>query len=92
MTGYGPDCYTCSGRGYVACRTKDKKNFPNLEMILKLEKTFDKFNKSATKKTKSLFLFIVSMILSLSIIIFISFISRANFKLLLITYKTCSIL
>lgn len=27
MTGYGPDCSTCSGRGYVACRTKDKKNF-----------------------------------------------------------------
>ena len=27
MTGYGPDCSTCSGRGYVACRTEDKKNF-----------------------------------------------------------------
>lgn len=27
MTGYGPDCYTCSGRGYVACNTKDKKSF-----------------------------------------------------------------
>ncbi len=27
MTGYGPDCKTCSGRGYVACRTVDKKSF-----------------------------------------------------------------
>ncbi len=27
MTGYGPDCKTCSGRGYVACKTEDKKNF-----------------------------------------------------------------
>lgn len=27
MTGYGPDCVTCDGRGYVACNTKDKKSF-----------------------------------------------------------------
>jgi len=27
ITGYGPDCSTCSGKGYVACRTEDKKNF-----------------------------------------------------------------
>ena len=27
MTGYGPDCSTCSGRGYVSCKTKDKKSF-----------------------------------------------------------------
>lgn len=27
ITGYGPDCSTCSGRGYVACKTKDNKNF-----------------------------------------------------------------
>ena len=27
MTGYGPDCKTCSGRGYVACRTREKKDF-----------------------------------------------------------------
>lgn len=27
MTGYGPDCHTCNGLGYVACRTKNKKNF-----------------------------------------------------------------
>ena len=27
ITGYGPDCSTCSGRGYVACRTVDKKSF-----------------------------------------------------------------
>ena len=27
MTGYGPDCSTCSGRGYVACHTEDKKSF-----------------------------------------------------------------
>lgn len=27
ITGYGPDCYTCSGEGYVACRTREKKNF-----------------------------------------------------------------
>lgn len=27
MTGYGPDCSTCSGRGYVACKTEDKKSF-----------------------------------------------------------------
>lgn len=27
MTGYGPDCHTCNGLGYVACRTEDKKNF-----------------------------------------------------------------
>lgn len=27
MTGYGPDCKTCSGRGYVSCRTEDKKSF-----------------------------------------------------------------
>lgn len=26
-TGYGPDCATCSGRGFVACRTIDKKAF-----------------------------------------------------------------
>ncbi len=27
MTGYGPDCSTCSGRGFVACKTEDKENF-----------------------------------------------------------------
>ena len=27
MTGYGPDCSTCSGRGSVSCKTEDKKNF-----------------------------------------------------------------
>lgn len=27
ITGYGPDCSTCSGAGYVACKTKDKQNF-----------------------------------------------------------------
>lgn len=27
MTGYGPDCHTCNGLGYVACRTENKKNF-----------------------------------------------------------------
>lgn len=27
ITGYGPDCTTCSGQGYVACKTKDKENF-----------------------------------------------------------------
>ncbi len=27
ITGYGPDCSTCSGRGYVSCKTEDKKNF-----------------------------------------------------------------
>ena len=27
MTGYGPDCVTCDGLGYVACSTKDKKDF-----------------------------------------------------------------
>jgi len=27
MTGYGPDCDTCNGIGYVACRTEDRKNF-----------------------------------------------------------------
>ena len=27
MTGYGPDCATCDGRGYVACSTKYKKPF-----------------------------------------------------------------
>ena len=27
MTGYGPDCSTCSGRGFVSCKTEDKKNF-----------------------------------------------------------------
>ena len=27
MTAYGADCATCSGKGYVACRTEDKKNF-----------------------------------------------------------------
>lgn len=25
VTGYGPDCATCDGRGYVACPTKDGK-------------------------------------------------------------------
>lgn len=27
MTGYGPDCDTCDGKGYVACRTFEKKDF-----------------------------------------------------------------
>ena len=27
MTGYGPDCTTCNGLGYVACNTKDKKPY-----------------------------------------------------------------
>ena len=27
MTGYGPDCSTCDGKGYVACRTESKENF-----------------------------------------------------------------
>jgi len=27
MTGYGPDCDTCSGQGGVACRTKYGKNY-----------------------------------------------------------------
>lgn len=27
MTAYGPDCSTCSGRGYVACHTEDKQSF-----------------------------------------------------------------
>jgi len=27
MTGYGPDCDTCDGKGYVACQTIDKKSF-----------------------------------------------------------------
>lgn len=27
ITGYGPDCKTCDGKGYVACNTKDKKSF-----------------------------------------------------------------
>lgn len=27
MTGYGPDCVTCDGLGYVACSTKDRKSF-----------------------------------------------------------------
>lgn len=27
MTGYGPDCATCDGLGYVACSTKDKKSY-----------------------------------------------------------------
>lgn len=27
MTGYGPDCETCDGKGIVACRTLDKKDF-----------------------------------------------------------------
>lgn len=27
MTGYGPDCVTCDGLGYVACSTKDRKDF-----------------------------------------------------------------
>ena len=27
ITGYGPDCKTCDGKGYVACSTKDKKSF-----------------------------------------------------------------
>ena len=26
LTGYGPDCPGCSPKGYVACRTKEKKN------------------------------------------------------------------
>lgn len=26
-TGYGPDCATCSGRGYVSCKTVDKKAY-----------------------------------------------------------------
>lgn len=31
MTGYGPDCSTCDGKGYVACRTFDKKAFNLIE-------------------------------------------------------------
>ena len=31
MTGYGPDCDTCDGKGYVACRTVDKKSFNLIE-------------------------------------------------------------
>lgn len=27
MTGYGPDCVTCDGLGYVACNTENKKAF-----------------------------------------------------------------
>lgn len=27
ITGYGPDCTTCSGVGNVACRTKDRQTF-----------------------------------------------------------------
>lgn len=27
MTGYGPDCVTCDGLGYVACSTKDNRSF-----------------------------------------------------------------
>lgn len=27
ITGYGPDCKTCSGLGYVYCQTEDNKNF-----------------------------------------------------------------
>jgi len=27
MTGYGPDCVTCDGLGYVACSTREKKSF-----------------------------------------------------------------
>ncbi len=27
MTGYGPDCDSCDGRGYVACDTRDHKSF-----------------------------------------------------------------
>lgn len=27
LTGYGPDCYGCSGLGNVACYTKEKTNF-----------------------------------------------------------------
>ncbi len=27
ITGYGPDCKTCSGLGYVYCQTKDKEDF-----------------------------------------------------------------
>lgn len=27
MTGYGPDCATCDGLGFVACSTKDKKGY-----------------------------------------------------------------
>lgn len=27
LVGYGPDCVGCTGEGYLACRTKDKKRF-----------------------------------------------------------------
>lgn len=27
LVGYGPDCVGCTGEGYLACRTKDKKSF-----------------------------------------------------------------
>lgn len=27
LTGYGPDCYGCSGRGNLACKTREKKTF-----------------------------------------------------------------
>jgi hypothetical protein len=27
ITGYGPDCSTCSGRGYVACKTETQESF-----------------------------------------------------------------
>lgn len=31
ITGYGPDCKTCSGKGIVACPTKDKKRHSLVE-------------------------------------------------------------
>lgn len=31
LTGYGPDCVGCSGKGYVACKTKDKKSYSLVE-------------------------------------------------------------
>lgn len=31
MTGYGPDCKTCSGRGYVYCQTREKTDFNLIE-------------------------------------------------------------
>lgn len=31
MTGYGPDCSTCNGIGYVACKTESKENFNLIE-------------------------------------------------------------
>lgn len=27
ITGYGPDCRTCDGKGIVSCRTREKKDF-----------------------------------------------------------------